>query len=199
MGIDAASFSRLVKVYQDGIDSLISNLGKPMLLLFKQTTTGTVNESFHDQARNDDNLKPSYKQTSVSPAPIVTYNGKIIQSLVKWNIKNYETYGIRIDDETKSIIRLKSYLTDVADLERCDFVIPNVSVNPFDTDFYYIPINQPQNNIISKDDYLLWYDSYGNPICYVKNNITHKFKILRGAQPVGLQQDRYNITYWQEV
>jgi hypothetical protein len=158
MPLDPNSFSDLVKVYQTEIDSLIENLGKNITLYFKPTVTN-VQDEFDDPLRENELRKPSYKGTPEVPAPDETQNTKIIKALIKYDPKDFEHFGLRVDHPS-AVIRLKSFLTDVPDLLRCQYIKPNVN----------------SQDII-----------FGN------------YKIIRAPIPVGLQKDRYSISYWERI
>lgn len=158
MPLDSATFSKLVKIYQAEIDSLIQNLGKPITLYF-QSTNSNVNDKFYDQLRAENPLIPDYKKTIAESAPTRVENTRIIKALVKWITKDFESYGQEISIP-KGTLRLKTFLTDVPDLQRCDYIIPNSNSTGV---------------------------------------IEVKYKLLRQPQPVGLQEDRYAITYWEIV
>ncbi len=128
------------------------------MVIFDETRSDTTND-FSDMLRDESALKPDYKATSADIAPITTQNTTIIKALHKWNAKDYENFGIRVQ-EPNGVLRLKTMLTDAPALMRCRYIIPN-------------------------------YDS--------SMVIQNKFILLRQPYQIGLQVDRYCVTYWRQV
>lgn len=158
MPIDPTVLGDLVNIYQAEIDGLINSLGKNVTLYFKPTISA-VNDQFFDVVRPGDELKPEYKGTASSPEPIKTDNIKVIKALLKWSTRNNENYSVN-QEIPRGTLRLKTFLSDVPDLQRCEYIIPNS-------------------------------DSTGI--------ILAKYKLSKQPQPVGLQKDRYAITYWELI
>lgn len=123
MPIDPDSFNEIVQIYQTEIDSLIDNMGKYVTLYFASTVQN-VNPQFHDPVRGRDVRKPAFKSAPGEPAPTVTEHTKTIKALIRIDPLDYRTWA-KID-EAQSIVRLKTFLTDVPDLQRCDHIIVNV-------------------------------------------------------------------------
>ena len=121
----AFNLKRLIPIYQANIDNLIDQLGKDIEIHFKPTTTNITPEA-RDRVRNTSKF-PDFK----AQAPTLIQYTKIIKALVKWNVLNksrdLEHFGLRVD-HNRHIVRLKSFLTDVPDLKRAEFIIPNVAV-----------------------------------------------------------------------
>jgi hypothetical protein len=154
----ALDLSTVVPIYQENIDALINQLGKNVTLYFK-TTISNVSEEFDDSIREESLRKPGYKTTSEDPAPTETQNTLTIKALIQYNPNNYERFGIRVN-QPSSIIRLKTFLTDIPSILRAEYVVPNVD---------------------SKDIIFGKYRLIGDPI------------------PVGLQADRYAVSFWERV
>ncbi len=126
MPIDSSNFSKIVKIYQENIDSLIENMGKEVVLYFEPKITN-VNDQFYDPVRGGDEKRPSYKGNSSKVSPTILQATKIIKALTKLNPSDYETFGLVIKNP-QGIVRLKTYISDVPDLKRCKYIIPNIDV-----------------------------------------------------------------------
>jgi hypothetical protein len=123
MPLNPATFESLVKIYQGEIDSLIQNMGKDVIIHFHKTET-TVDPEFFDPIRGTGTRMPDYKETDSIGQPAETNNTRTIKALVKHTPDDYETYGIKVKNP-KGIVRLKTFLTDIPDLMRCDYIVPN--------------------------------------------------------------------------
>lgn len=156
MPLDPSTFSDLVLIYQQEIDSLIDNLGKDITLYFPSTITNVTSE-FQDIVRPGEIIKPKYKAGTENNKPIITENVRTIKALIKYNPKNYSDFDIRLN-ESRNVIRLKTYLSDVPDILRCEYMMPNV-------------------------------DS--------KHILYTKYTLMKEPVPVGLQKDRYAISWWE--
>ena len=113
----------IVPVYQEYIDAIINEMGKYITIYFASTVEN-VNAEFHDPVRGRDTRQPAFKATQTNPAPKVTQHTKTIKALIRIDPLDYETFG-KID-QPKSIVRLKTFLSDVPDLQRCEYIIINV-------------------------------------------------------------------------
>ena len=113
--------THLVPIYQNHIDNLIDQLGKEVTLYFADTVQN-VNEKFDDPVRDQSTRMPHYKTTSSDPAPTVTHNTRTIKALVRVSPTDYESFGIKIRQPAE-IMRLKTFLRDVPDLKRCEYVV----------------------------------------------------------------------------
>lgn len=126
MVLNADAFSNIVKIYQDNIDALLSVMGKPCLLVFKSTISA-VNNNFYDQVRGPvDNKRPDFGGDGVNHPPIEVPNTRLIIALTHLDPSDFESYGINLKLE-KSIVKIKTYATDIPDLKRCEYIIPNYS------------------------------------------------------------------------
>jgi hypothetical protein len=112
----------LIPTYQEAIDSIIDQMGKNVTLYFKSTVTN-VNEGFFDPIRGDIR-KPSYSETNSESAPIVTENTKTIKALIRNTPSDFERFGLKVNNP-QGVVRLKTFLTDVPDLVRCEYMMPN--------------------------------------------------------------------------
>lgn len=148
--------THLVPIYQENIDQIILQLGKPVILYFSESVT-PVSSGFFDPLRVENTLMPDFKQTAANPAPIRTTSTRTILALLKWKPKEYEHFDDQRVDNPDGILRLKTFLTDIPDLMRCEYIVPNANSVPI---------------------------------------ISTKYKLVRQPQPVGLQIDRYAISYW---
>jgi hypothetical protein len=123
MPIDDASMSDIVAIFQTEIDGLLHSLGKPITMYFHQQVTN-VNNEFYDPVRGRETKEPSYKASNSSSAPVVTETTKTINALIRNNPTDYQRFGLKIN-ENNGIVRLKTYLSDVPDLKRCDYIVIN--------------------------------------------------------------------------
>lgn len=145
--------TNVVEIYQDNIDRLIDQLGKTVRVYFDPLKTGMDSDNY-SPVHNDKKL-PAYKENSVTETR--TYVD--VTALIKWNPRDVNKYKINFK-EGKAIVRLKTMLSDVPNLLRADYIVPN-------------------------------FDSIGV--------IEKRFKIIAGPIPVGLQEDRYAVSFWEEV
>lgn len=119
--------ANLINTYQQGINYLIDNYGRTVKLFFKPTVSG-VNSGFNDFVRNQHTFKPDFKTSSSESAPSVTNNTDTITALVEWAPKDYQRFETEVQ-KPGAVIRLKTYLTDVPKLKRCEVIIPDDSVH----------------------------------------------------------------------
>ncbi len=157
MPLDPAGFAAVVEIYQTEIDSLIENMGKNVIV-HMPVYVSNVSDEFYDPVTGDIKM-PDYKTESTDLSPSSSGVTVQIKALLKYNPREFETFGIKVN-EPRGILRLKTYLTDVPNLQRCEFVVPN------------------QNS---------------------QDVINSKYRLVRHPVPVGLQQDRYAITYWERI
>lgn len=142
----------LIPIYQNAIDSIITEMGKDVLLVFPPTITQAPSDASFDKIRNTPSKKPDFKQEQ----PESTENTKIIKCLIRWNPKDKETYELRMNADNKTIIRLKMFMTDVPDFERCSYIIPNYDANGlFNTRFAIIKKPYPVG--LGQDRYSISY------------------------------------------
>lgn len=124
----------LIRIYQSRIDALINQLGKNIYLIFDPIKTDCPN-CYLDIIRN--RSTGVYKAGGPIPfdrgvqCPYCKAKGvtevsvnKCIKCLIKWNPKDSENFGISVS-QTKGIVRLKTYLTEIDDLRRAKFAIVN--------------------------------------------------------------------------
>lgn len=117
------NINKLKEIYQSHINWLIDNAGKPVILYFQETVTN-VDETFDDFMRDGNIRKPLYKGDNTIPAPTIVENTKTITALIEYNPKDFQDYGPKVNDP-KSIVRLKTYLKDVPDILRCEYMTPS--------------------------------------------------------------------------
>lgn len=121
--------NELISIYQDRIDAMINQIGKNVILEFDPVQVVCPNCHF-DPQRNRSSGRPK----SGGPRPfkrgrqcpyckgrgfVETPQEKCIKALVRWNPQDLATYRISIRGR-KSIVRLKTLLTDAVDLERAN-------------------------------------------------------------------------------
>lgn len=128
MSLDPKILMNLIPKYQSALDLLINTMGKSIRLHFKSIVTN-VESDLDDQIRLNEERKPSYKATI---KPTVIENTKDIIVLIRHAPKDYKNFGIRIDFP-QNLIRIKSFLTDSADLQKCEYISidndPNAILN----------------------------------------------------------------------
>jgi len=151
MPLDPTVFQDLVDIYQGEIDSLIDNMGKPVVLYFKSTVTN-VSQSVDDYVLEDEIRKPSFKLPSVDQ-PIETENTVTITALIKHNPADFQRYGLQIDDP-QGIVRLKTYLTDVPNILKCEYAIVNADSRAIVENRYRL-IRQPIPVGLKEDRYAI--------------------------------------------
>lgn len=126
MPLSASDFNDLQQIYQEENDSLIDNLGKPILLIFKQTVDSDIDNSddIDDNVRGESFRKPSYKAN----VPVVTETTREIKGLIVFDPSDFKRMGNRIDIPD-NILRIKTYITEIQYLTSCDYLIPNYNVS----------------------------------------------------------------------
>lgn len=144
----------LVPLYQDAIDQLINALGKNILVVFKPTVVSTT-DAVQDDLRGEGVKSPSFK----GAGPTVAANVSTIIGLIKYNPADYIKYFGPIE-KGQNIVRIKTFLTNLDDLTRAQYVIPS-------------------------------YDA--------RKYVQAKYKLLREPIPIGLQEDRYCVTFWERA
>jgi hypothetical protein len=154
MPLDAASFNNLVDIYEGEIDSLINNMGKTVRIYFPATVTG-VNEGFYDPVRGGDARRPDYSTTAQNPNPTRTHDTRDILALLSVDPAEFETFGINVKNP-RGILRLKTYLSDVPDLVRAEFVVPNPSLTAIVNHKYKL-VRPPTPRGLKRNRYALSY------------------------------------------
>jgi hypothetical protein len=157
MPLNQQALSKIVGVYQKEIDGLISSFGKNVTLYYKPTTSNI--QSDFDDFRPDEIRKPDFKAETTEEIPVVTQETDVIKALLEYNPKDFQNLDLNIKTPN-SILALKTYLSYVPKLKRCQYIIPNS-------------------------------DS--------KDIAGGKFTLIREPIPIGLQIDRYSISYWQRI
>lgn len=126
MPLSPSQFNGLVKIYQDNIDSMIDNLGKSVVLHFKDQVSNITKED-NDFVRDQDSRRPIYKNPSTNPT--ITTTEKEILALIEYQPKNFETFGLKIEQD-QTIIQLKTYLSYSNDLQKCEYITPSPEISP---------------------------------------------------------------------
>jgi hypothetical protein len=159
----------LIGIYQRGIDALISQLGKNIILEFAPNKTPCPNCDF-DILRSRSNgvykiggpipfskgqICPYCKSRGLLETP----NEICIKGLIKWNPKDLEDYNISVS-KFKNIVRIKTKLDHINDIKKAKSIILDVD-----------------NMSITK----------------------LRAKLIRGPIPVGLRQDRYVIAFFEII
>ncbi len=152
------NFDKSIKAYKEQVDNLINNLGKDVTVVFEKTITN-VNTKFNDPVHKHTLKKPRYKATSANPAPTIEKNTQTVKALIKWDPSEFENFDIKID-KSETIVRLKTFLTDVPVLKRCDYIIPNKEVDPtLQSKFRLIKQAQPRGIRDDRYAYTYWTSS----------------------------------------
>ncbi len=123
MPIDPAQFTVLVGIYEREIDSLLLNLGKDCKLIFHELITNQ-NSEIGDPIR-EDSKRPFYQ--SPSPIPTSTSSSRIVRALLEHNPADFENFGTKIE-HGRDIVQLKTYATDIPDLKRAQYMVPDINV-----------------------------------------------------------------------
>lgn len=108
-----------IEPYQNAIDSLIDSLGKTVIVHFKPTIVTAI-EAESDPIHGGPTKKPSFKPNSVTQ----TQNTKEIKALIKYSPNDFISFGLKLNIDS-NIVRLKTYMNDVPDLIRCEFIVPD--------------------------------------------------------------------------
>jgi len=110
----------LIPIYQNGIDNLLLQLGKPVKLFFKPTKI-VVSEQDVDVLREEETLRPSYKTDVLETE---TENSIIIKGLLEFNPRDFIRLGERAQSDDQ-IVKIKTMLTDLPNLERAEYCVPD--------------------------------------------------------------------------
>lgn len=114
---------QIVPIYRQVMDEFINDLGKNIKIIFESTIT-SVDNSFNDPVRPESLLKPDFKTSNSIPSPTKVENSETIKALIQYNPKDFQNFGIKINAEA-TIIRLKTFMSDIPSLIRCKYIIPN--------------------------------------------------------------------------
>lgn len=107
----------LVTHFQDRIDWLIDSAGKSIVLYFKKDPQTTEPDSDDYDLIRGGIKKPFFKDSPY----IEEYDTTTIKALISQNPRDFKNFGIRIND-IEGTIRLKTYLSDVPSLIRCNYI-----------------------------------------------------------------------------
>lgn len=154
-------FSKHVQKYKAHIDNVINTLGKNVQLIF-ESQVSSVGPTFNDPVRNRSTRKPSFKTTNSNPAPSVTTSTLTIKGLVQWNPKDFENFGIKIE-QGSNIIRVKTFLRHTPDLMRCKYLIPNLDTESIHQAKFRL-FRSPIPRGLGNDEYSItyWIESDGD-------------------------------------
>jgi len=122
----------IITVYQSHMDALINQLSRNVILRFQPQRSPCPNCTWDGSRKRSTGV---YKQGGPRPFKlgrqcpyckgigiIETQSEKCIKCLIKWHPREIENYGISIK-RIDSIVRLKTYLTEMDDLMRADSAI----------------------------------------------------------------------------
>ncbi len=148
MPLDPTQFAEVITIYASEIDSLIENLGKTVTLYFPNTVVS--NDSPQDDPISGGIRRPDYKTTNPQ---VITPNTLQLKALIKYNPTDFQHFGIKIDKPV-GLLRLKTYLTDVPNLVKAEYVVPNdASRGIIDTKYKLIREPIPQG--LGRDRYAI--------------------------------------------
>lgn len=124
----------LIRIYQSRIDALINQLGKNIYLEFDPILEPCPNCTYDIMKKRSTGI-----YIIGGPRPFVrgrrcpyckgrglieTAVNKCIKCLIKWKPKEVEDFGIAVS-KRKSIVRIKTFLTEADDLKRAKTIIVN--------------------------------------------------------------------------
>jgi len=159
----------LIRIYQSRIDALINQLGKNVYLEFDPITSPCPNCSYDSLRKRSNGI---YK--AGGPQPFVlgtrcpyckgkglleTSVNKCIKCLLKWNPRDASDFGISVESH-KSIVRLKTFLSEADDLKKAATVLVNHDI---------------------------------------ASQLKFRVRLVKGPIPVGLREDRYCISFWEQL
>lgn len=116
--------ARVIPIYQSRITELIEQLGKPVMLYFDTMLTEGTSTKFTDKAREGSLRKPVWKELTTDTAPTIVPSTREIVALLKYNPRDFEIKSVSVDT-AEGTVRLKTFLRDVPDLLRADYIIPS--------------------------------------------------------------------------
>jgi len=151
MPLDASDFADITQIYQEENDSIIDNLGKNIRLFFKDLPTETIADDFYDPVRGQALGKPSYKDSAPEPS----YTTVEIKAVLQYNPKDYRHFGDRINFGD-NVLRIKAYITDLSNLAKADFIVPNYDVINFVYSKYKL-LREPIPMGLKEDRYCISY------------------------------------------
>ncbi len=123
-----------IQIFQDGIDTLINQLGKSVRLIYPPTIIdcpNCVNDPIGNKPANrfrpgpmrfSDGIRCPYcrgtKKTEEE-------NSEVIQGLIQIKPRDYKRYGISVQDPG-ALVRVKTFITDVIKIERATHAIIDI-------------------------------------------------------------------------
>lgn len=121
----------VITTFQDGIDTLIRQLGKTVKLIYDPTIIDCPNCVFDPIGNKSANRFRPGKQpfSDARRCPYCRGRGKTeqenseeITALIKFNPRDYKKYGISVQDPSL-LVRMKTFLTDVIKIQRATSAI----------------------------------------------------------------------------
>lgn len=161
----------LISIYQAGIDGLINQLGKNVLLNFNPVVEQCSNCSFDSIRKRSTGI---YKTNPAGPRPFSRgrkcpwckgsgyeriAQQKCIKCLIKWNPKELNAYGISVSDEV-DVVMFKTYAYNFDDISRAKTAYSN-------------------SDIINIKRFLV--------------------RLIKEPTLVGLRESRYCISFWELI
>lgn len=122
MPISSSDLDSIVAIYKAENDALITNLGRKVVLFFKQPYDGAIVDGVDDQVRGENLRKPIYK----NDIPNLVETTREIKALIQFDPKEFINDGVL--NEPNSILRLKTFISELKYLTLCDYLIPNYDI-----------------------------------------------------------------------
>jgi hypothetical protein len=160
-----------IDIYQTGIDGLINQLGKNVLLNFNPVKDQCRNCYFDSIRQRSTGI---YRTSPVGPRPFArgrkcpwckgrgyeeTVQQKCIKCLIKWNPRELKDYGLSVSDKT-DIVMFKTYAYNFDDISRAKTAYSNIAISD------------------------------------IKKFLV---KLIKGPVLIGLRESRYCISFWELI
>lgn len=123
-----------IQIFQDGIDTLINQLGKSVKLIYPPTIIACpncINDPIGNKPANrfrpgpmrfsDGRRCPYCRGTKKTEQE----NSEVIQGLIQVKPRDYKRYGISVQDPG-GLIRVKTFISDVIKIERATHAIVDI-------------------------------------------------------------------------
>ena len=159
----------IIQIYQDGIDTLIDQLGKNNKLIYDSTIIDCLH-CVVDPLGNKPNsrFKPGgpINYSDGYRCPYCGGDGKteqenfeILKVLIQFRPKDYKKFNISVQNPS-ALVRTKSFMTDIIKIQKAKEAIMDVQINDI---------------------------------------LKIKCRKLRDPIPRGLKETRYAITFWERI
>lgn len=125
MPLNPTQLSALTSLYQKEVDSQINDWGKTLTLYFKDSNA-VVSPEYQDIIRDEGIKKPIFMTNTGQPQ--ITPRTLAIKGNYQQLSKDFNKFGILIK-EGKNVLELKTFLSNAADLTKCDYLVPDSSIS----------------------------------------------------------------------